>query len=80
MSVNLQSTVNDLGRYVTQIIHFSGWSKRTFWGIDTSTIKQWEFTKMKTKDGRMLMINTNNVDCIEVFSEDIVSEEETFTK
>jgi len=68
---DLQSTVQHLGKSVTQIIHFSNGNKRTFSGIITETIKQGEFTKMMLKDGRMLMINTANVDCIEVFNEAI---------
>ena len=38
--VNLQSTVNDQGDSVTQIIHFIGGIKRTYTGILTKTIKQ----------------------------------------
>lgn len=68
---NLQSTVSTLGKTVTQIIHFSNGNKRTFSGIITDTIKQGEFTKMKLIDGRMLMINTANVDCVEVFDESV---------
>lgn len=60
-----------MGKTVTQIIHFSNGNKRTFSGIITDTIKQGEFTKMTLLDGRMLMINTANVDCIEVFDEQI---------
>mgnify|MGYP003656495972 FL=1 len=30
---DLQSTVNDVGEYVTQIIHFVDGTKRTFTGI-----------------------------------------------
>lgn len=67
--VNLESTVNKMGETVTQIIHFSHGNKRTFHGIISSSIKDGAFTKMMTKDGRMLMINADNVDCIEVFSE-----------
>lgn len=68
---NLHSTVNTMGQTVTQIIHFSNGNKRTFSGIIAESIKQGEFTKMKLLDGRMLMINTANVDCIEVFDEAI---------
>lgn len=69
--MNLQSTTNKLGKTVTQILHFQGGNKRTFSGILTETIKQGEFTKMMLTDGRMLMINTANIDCVEVFPEDI---------
>ena len=68
---NLHSTISSLGKTVTQIIHFSNGNKRTFSGIITETIKPGEFTKMTLKDGRMLMVNTANVDCIEVFDEAI---------
>jgi hypothetical protein len=60
-----------MGKTVTQIIHFRNGNKRTFSGIITESIKQGEFTKMHLLDGRMLMINTANVDCIEVFNEAI---------
>lgn len=68
---DLQSTVQHLGKTVTQIIHFTNGNKRTFSGIITESIKQGEFTKMMLKDGRMLMINTANVDCVEVFNETV---------
>lgn len=67
--MNLQSTVNTMGETVTQILHFANGNKRTFGGIITSTIKQGEFSKMMLKDGRMLMVNTANIDCIEIFPE-----------
>lgn len=67
--MNYQSSVSKVGKIVSQIIHFSGGNKRTFEGIITESIVQGEFTKMKTTNGRTLMINTSNVDCIEVFKE-----------
>ena len=67
--VNLQSTVNEQGESVTQIIHFIGGIKRTYTGILTETIKQGQFTKMKCKDGTMIVVNDMNVLCIEVFPE-----------
>ena len=54
---------------VTQIIHFKDGIKRTFTGVLPDTLKQGQFTKMSTKDGRMLIINDSNVLCIEVFAE-----------
>ena len=54
---------------VTQIIHFKNGVKRTFTGILPDTLKQGQFTKMSTKDGRMLIITDSNVLCIEVFAE-----------
>ncbi len=67
--MNLKSSTNKLGRYTTQIIHGINGTKLTFNGIDTESIKQGQFTKMMTKDGRMLMINDKNVLAIEVFKE-----------
>ena len=66
---NLQSSVNKMGKIVTQIIHFSNGNKRTFKKILTETIEQGEFTKMKTQDGIMILVNPKNVDAIEVFEE-----------
>jgi hypothetical protein len=53
-------------------MHFVGDVKRTFENIDTHSIKQGEFTKMKLKDGRMIMVNTKNILCVEIFPEEIV--------
>ena len=66
---DLQSSLKSQGEYVTQIIHFVGGVKRTFENIETSEIKQGQMTKLKTKDGRIIMINDANVLCIEVFGE-----------
>ena len=68
---NLHSSTESLGKTVTQIIHFRNGNKRTFSGIYTESIKQGEFTKMNLVDGRLLMVNTANVDCIEVFGEKV---------
>jgi hypothetical protein len=67
---NLKSTVNGHGETVTQIIHFINGVKRTYHGILSESIKQGQFTKMQCKDGTMIMVNDNNVLCIEVFKED----------
>jgi len=67
--INLQSTLNEQGKYVTQIIHFIGGIKRTYNGIITESIKQGQFTKFKCKDGTMIVVNDANVLCIEVFQE-----------
>lgn len=67
--VNLRSTVNKVGSVVTQIIHFSKGNKRTIEHIRTETIKQGEFTKFLLTNGCMILVNTENVDMIEVFPE-----------
>lgn len=69
MKIDLQSSIKKQGEYVTQIIHFVGGEKRTFENIKSSTVKQGQFTKLNTIDGRMILINDKNVLCIEVFSE-----------
>lgn len=68
--LDLQSSIKKKGTYVTQIIHFVGGEKRTFEGVVTSIVKQGQFTKLNTLDGRMVLINDKNVLCIEIFSED----------
>ena len=65
--MDLQSSIKIQGEYVTQIIHFVGGEKRTFENINSNTVKQGQFTKLLTKDGRMILINDKNVLCIEVF-------------
>ena len=67
---DLKSTVSTMWKYVTQILHSVNGEKRTFEGIDTSSIKQWEFTKLKTKDWRMILVNTKNTWIVEVFKEE----------
>lgn len=69
MNINLNSSVNIQGEYVTQIIHFIGGTKRTFHDILSSSIKQGQFTKMKCKNGDMIMINDKNVLCIEIIKQ-----------
>ena len=66
---DLQSSVREVGDYVTQIIHFVGGEKRTFHNIDSESIRQGQFTKFRNRDGAWIMINDKNVLCIEVFKE-----------
>jgi len=70
LTLNLQSSVNQQGKKVTQIIHFIGGIKRTYTGVLTETIKQGQFTKMVLENGSMLMVNDNNVLCVEIYTED----------
>ena len=67
--MDLQSSVKKQGELVTQIIHFIGGEKRTFEHIISTSVKQGQFTKLITQDGRMIMINDKNVLCIEIFPE-----------
>ncbi len=67
--MDLQSSIKSQGELVTQIIHFVGGEKRTFENIKSEYVKQGQFTKLLTKDGRMILINDKNVLCIEVFAQ-----------
>ena len=67
--MNLHSTVEQKGKIVTEILHFQGGNKRTIKGIISNTIVQGEFTKFETINGRLIMVNTSNVDMVEVFEE-----------
>jgi hypothetical protein len=64
---DLKSTVRMVSPIVTQIIHFVGGEKRTFYNIDTTKVQQGEFTKLFQTDGTLIMINPKNVLCVEVF-------------
>jgi len=68
--VSLKSSITQKGEYVSKILHFVGGEKRTFNGVDTDSIKQGQFTKFETKDGRLVMINDKNILCIEIIKED----------
>ena len=70
IKTNLLSSVNKEGQYVTQIIHFKGGDRKTIHGIITSSIETGKFTKFYCKDGRMIMVNDDNVNMIETFREE----------
>jgi GNAT superfamily N-acetyltransferase len=67
--VSLKSSITQKGKYVSKILHFVGGEKRTFNGVDTDSIKQGQFTKFETKDGRLVMVNDKNILCIEIITE-----------
>jgi len=67
---NLKSSIIKKGRYVSQILHFVGGEKRTFNNVDTHSIKQGQFTKFETADGRLVMVNDKNILCIEIIEEE----------
>ncbi len=67
--VDLNSSVKQVGKHVTQCIHFVGGEKRTFNGVISSSLKQGQFTKFKCKNGITVMVNDKNVLCIEIFEE-----------
>ena len=67
MKTNLLSSVNKEGKYVTQIVHFKDGQRKTIHGIISSSIETGKFTKFNCKDGRMIMVNDDNVNMIETF-------------
>ena len=67
--VDLNSSVKQVGKHVTQCIHFVGGEKRTFNGVISSSLKKGQFTKFKCKNGITVMVNDKNVLCIEIFEE-----------
>tara|TARA_R110002020_G_scaffold202637_1_gene405754 strand:+ start:791 stop:1039 length:249 start_codon:yes stop_codon:yes gene_type:complete len=70
MKTNLLSSVNKEGKYVTQIVHFKDGQRKTIHGIISSSIETGKFTKFNCKDGRMIMVNDDNVNMIETFKEE----------
>ena len=67
--VDLNSSVKQVCKHVTQCIHFVCGEKRTFNGVISSSLKQGQFTKFKCKNGITVMVNDKNVLCIEIFEE-----------
>jgi len=72
-NVTTKSTISRYGNSCTQIIHFVGGEKRTFYGLKTDNIKQGQFTKLENVDGNIIMINDKNVLCVEVIFEGVPS-------
>ena len=70
MQKSLKSSAEIKGKVVTQIITFVGGVKKTVRGVKTETIIQGQFTKFETTDGRLVMINDNNVLSVEIFNEE----------
>lgn len=63
--MSLNSSVERMGKTVTQIIMFKDGSKKTYHNIDTSTIEDGTYTKFMAGD-MMVLVNGANVNCIEV--------------
>jgi hypothetical protein len=63
---SLLSSVNQIGKEVTEIIHFKSGHEKTFEKVLTETIKVGSFTKFKTSDGKMVAINQSEVEWFEV--------------
>lgn len=66
MEEKTYSTLSEHGETCTQLFHFVGGEKRTFHNIKTKNIKQGQFTKLETVDGRIIMINDKNLLLVEV--------------
>ena len=67
---NLESSLNKVGKIVTQIFHFRDGSKKTFDGLLIETVKEGKFTKIDRTNGSVLSINPDNVNCFETFAGD----------
>ena len=67
--MNLLSSANKQGRFVTKIIHFIDGHRKTIHKVDTHSIEEGKYTKFKTKDGRLFLINEKNVLMVEIFKE-----------
>lgn len=59
--MNLKSSINEVGKVVTQIIHFKNGEEKTFDNIITESIKVGTFTKMQTTDKKLIAINQKEV-------------------
>ena len=68
--MSLKSSVEKQGKMVTQIVTSVSGVKKTFRGIKTETIEQGQFTHFETRDGRLVLVNDQNVLFVEVFKED----------
>ena len=66
---DLQSSIKQQGKYVTQIFHFVGGEKRTYDGIEVESIRQGQFTKFRCRNGALVLINDKNILMIEVFED-----------
>lgn len=67
--MNLSSSVNEVGKTVTQIVHFSDGGKKTFNGVIADSIYQSEFTRFDLISGLRVYVNTKNVNFFECFDE-----------
>lgn len=65
----IHTSISEVGDSVTQVITMVGGYKKTFRGILTNTIMQGEFTHFTTRDGRKVMVRTDNVLFVETTSE-----------
>jgi hypothetical protein len=50
----------------TQVITFIHGTKKTIRGVYTDSVMQSEMTHMNTKDGRLILVNSNNVLCVDI--------------
>lgn len=58
-----------MGKQTTWIIHCITGKKKTFHGVLPETIEEGSMLKVRLEDGRMLIINPDNVFVTEVFTE-----------
>jgi len=73
---NNGSSVYRVAKKTKQIFHFVGNVKRTFSNIMTDEILEGEMLKLFLEDGRMLVVNKNNLLMTEIFLQDEKKKEE----
>lgn len=66
----LKSSVAGMWRYVTQVTWLIGWFKKTWRGVDTSTIEQSEYTKFKVKKWYEAYVRSDHVSRFEIHPEE----------
>lgn len=66
----IHSSVSEVGESVTQVITMMSGYKKTFRGVLTKSIMQGEFTHFNTRDGRKVMVRTDNVAFVETTKEE----------
>lgn len=67
--MNLQSSVNKMGKTVTQIFIDINGNKKTYKGCIPESIEEGSHLKIMRTNGSMLLINTKLITITEVFPE-----------
>lgn len=64
---SLKSSIETVGEVVDEVIGFRGGEQKTFRNILTDSIQVGMMTQFKTTDGKLVYVNQNNVNWVEVF-------------
>ena len=71
-----RNSIKKKGPKVNQVITFIGGYKTTFKKVLTDTIEQGAMTHFETEDGRLILVNTPNVLCVEVIRSEPLEEKQ----